>query len=138
MKYIAVICFSLLFVACGSDDSSESSKIFLPKKTDYPEGEKVYNSTCIACHQKDGKGLEGSFPPLANSDYLLADKFRAIDIAANGMEGEIVVNGNTYNSLMAPQGLSKEEIKNVVNYVLNTWGNSGGEVTDEDVNSVLK
>lgn len=137
MKYLLPFFLLFLMMSCGSD-SNKSSRVFLPEQTNYPEGEKVYNSSCIACHQKDGKGVEGAFPPLAQSDYLLADKLRAITIAKHGMDGEIVVNGQTYNAVMAPQGLSNEEVKNVVNYILNTWGNDGGEVTTADVTNMLE
>jgi nitrite reductase (NO-forming) len=80
---------------------------------------------CISCHQKNGEGVVGAFPPLANSDYLLADVNRSIDIVKNGMQGEIVVNGQTYNGIMANQGLTDEEVRDVTNYILNAWGNKG-------------
>jgi nitrite reductase (NO-forming) len=88
------------------------------------------------CHQEDGKGLSGAFPPLANSDYLLEDKQRVIEGVVNGVKGEIKVNGELYDGIMPPQGLSPEETRDVVNYVLNSWGNKGGEVTLEDVKKV--
>ena len=140
MKKIAFLALPLLFLACGSDNSSQegwATDDMLVEPSEFAAGQKVYSATCIACHQENGDGLIGAFPPLANSDYLMEDIDRAIEIAANGMEGEIVVNGETYNSVMAPQGLSDEEIRDVVNYVLNSWGNDGGEVTLEDVKRVL-
>jgi mono/diheme cytochrome c family protein len=99
----------------------------------YPEGEAVYNKSCIACHQSDGEGVAGAFPPLASSDYMLADKNRAIYQVIHGSSGAVVVNGTTYNGIMPPQELTAEEVKNVMNYVLNAWGNKGGEVTAEQV-----
>ena len=103
--------------------------------TDYAAGEEVYNSTCKACHQENGEGIVGAFPPLANSDYLLEDKNRAIKQVLEGSSGEIVVNGETYNGTMTPQNLEDQQVVDVVNYVLNSWGNEGGEVTLEDVQS---
>ncbi|MBK6525973.1 MAG: hypothetical protein IPG07_10755 [Crocinitomicaceae bacterium] len=76
---------------------------------------------------------KGAFPPLAKSDYLLADKNRAIKQIINGSSGEMVVNGETYNSIMPPQPVNDEEIRDVMNYILNSWGNNGGEVTLEEV-----
>lgn len=139
MNKIYLLAFPLLLIACGSSETEEgwATDDMLVESSEYAAGEKVYMASCVACHQDSGEGLEGAFPPLAGSDYLLADKDRAIDIAANGMDGEIVVNDVTYNSIMAPQGLSNEEVKDVVNYILNAWGNDGGEVTLDDVNRVL-
>lgn len=81
----------------------------------------------------DGSGLANAFPPLAESDYLNADVNRAIDIVLNGLSGEIVVNGKTYNSNMPAQVLSDDEIANVLTYVYNQWGNNGTVVTPEMV-----
>ncbi|NOQ73400.1 MAG: c-type cytochrome [Crocinitomix sp.] len=137
MKYIAVFIFSLFLIACGGETEGWATDDMLVQPSEFASGEKVYMSTCVACHQKDGVGLEGAFPPLANSDYLLADKNRAIEIAANGMEGEIIVNGDVYNTVMAPQGLTNKEVLDVVNYVLNSWGNDGGKVTLADVEAIM-
>lgn len=101
---------------------------------DLTAGEAIYTSKCIACHQADGNGLPGAFPPLASSDYLLSgDNARIILQAINGSSGEIVVNGVSYNGVMPPQGLTNKEARDVVNYILNSWGNAGGTVTLDDV-----
>mgnify|MGYP000559909919 CR=1 FL=1 len=136
-KILLLVPITLLFACGGEKEEGWATDDLLVQPSEFPAGEKVYMTSCVSCHQKNGEGLEGVFPPLANSDYLLADKKRAIDIAANGLNGEIVVNGVTYDALMAPQGLSNEEVKDVVNYVLNSWGNDGGEVTMKEVEEVL-
>ncbi len=138
MKHLAVIICSVILVACGGEETEGwATDDMLVQPSEFAAGEKVYMGTCVACHQKDGVGLAGAFPPLANSDYLLADKERAIEIAANGLEGEITVNGEIYNTIMAPQGLSNKEVMDVVNYVLNSWGNEGGTVTMEQVDAIM-
>lgn len=137
MKFFGFFLILIGLIACNNQ-SNESLDNNLSVTSPYELGEKIYASNCIACHQKDGVGVEGAFPPLAGSDYLLADKKRAIGIAANGMSGEIRVNGVSYNSVMTDQGLSNEEVRDVVNYILNSWGNNGGEVTLDDVVSALK
>jgi len=141
MKQLIIIFLPFVLFSCHLDNSIKDEKrefleALIPGK--YDAGLKVYDKSCVLCHQESGVGVEGAFPPLAQSDYLLEDKSRAIQIAANGMDGEIVVNGITYNSIMSPQGLSDEEVKDVVNYILNAWGNNGGEVTNEDVKKALK
>ena len=63
-------------------------------------GESTYQTVCLACHQADGKGLPGAFPPLAGSDFLLGDKDRAVGVVVNGLQGEVVVNGTKFNSCL--------------------------------------
>lgn len=100
-------------------------------------GERLYNGTCSVCHQNNGEGLPGVFPPLAGADYLLEDKRRAIDIVINGMSGPVTVNGKVYNSVMPPMSqLNDDEIANILTYVLNSWGNENGVVTREEVAAV--
>jgi mono/diheme cytochrome c family protein len=62
-------------------------------------GAEVYNA-CTQCHQADGKGLAGQFPPLADSEYVNGDVRRLAAILVNGINGELVVKGQTYNSQM--------------------------------------
>ena len=99
-------------------------------------GKDKYMATCSACHQANGQGIGGAFPPLAKSDYLNADVNRAIDIVLHGKTGEITVNGKKYNSVMTAQALSDEDVTNVLTYVYNSWGNSKKEVTPEMVKAV--
>jgi nitrite reductase (NO-forming) len=95
-------------------------------------GKVVYTRNCAACHQGDGSGVAGAFPPLAKSDFLTKPEVIASAVA-NGLTGEITVNGEKYNGVMPKLGLSDEEIANVSTYVMNSWDNAGGEVTPEMV-----
>jgi nitrite reductase (NO-forming)/hydroxylamine reductase len=100
-------------------------------------GESVYQTVCLACHQADGKGLPGAFPPLAGSDYLLGDKDRAVGVVVRGLEGEVVVNGVKYNSVMpAMTQLSDQEIADALTYAMNSWGNQGGTISVAQVAAV--
>lgn len=99
-------------------------------------GKDKYMATCVACHQANGQGIEGAFPPLAKADYLNEDVDRAIDIVLNGKSGEITVNGKKYNSVMTAQALSDEDVANVLTYVYNSWGNNKTDVTPEMVKAV--
>jgi nitrite reductase (NO-forming) len=111
----------------------EDTEEEITSTADYSAGEEVYGKTCVACHQANGEGIPSAFPPLANSDYLMADKTRAIKQVINGSSEEIVVNGETYNGTMTPQNLSDQEVVDVLNYVYHAWGNDGETVTLEDV-----
>lgn len=99
-------------------------------------GKKVYTANCAACHQADGKGIPNAFPPVAGSDFLNADKARAISVVKNGLTGEITVNGNKFNSVMPALGLSDESIANVLTYVYTMTGNSKKVVTPQEVKAV--
>jgi nitrite reductase (NO-forming) len=101
-------------------------------------GKRIFNQICMACHQQSGLGIPGAFPPLAGSDFLNADKNRAIGIVMNGFSGAITVNGKPFNSQMPSLQLSDEDIANVLTYVYNTWGNKGYEVTPDEVAKVRK
>jgi nitrite reductase (NO-forming) len=106
----------------------------LNKQQQIDAGGVLYKGTCSVCHQDNGAGLPGVFPPLAKSDYLLADKRRAIEIVLNGLSGPVTVNNQPYNSVMPPMSqLNDDEIANILAYVLNSWGNSNGTVTAADV-----
>lgn len=96
-------------------------------------GESVYKTNCVACHQPNGAGIPQAFPPLAKSDFLNADKIRAIKTVTGGLQGKVVVNGQAFNGVMPAWTLSDEEISNVLSYVYNSWGNSGKDVTLDDV-----
>jgi len=78
---------------------------------------------CITCHLTDGKGVPKAFPPLVDSDYLRENQNESIKGVKKGMSGAVVVNGITYNSVMAPLGLSDEEVADVMNYINNSLGN---------------
>ena len=96
-------------------------------------GRRVFTQNCAACHQIDGRGIPGAFPPLARSDYLNADVRRAIGVVLNGLSGSITVNGERFSSVMPALSLSDEAVANVLTYVYSQWGNSGAVVTPEMV-----
>ena len=99
-------------------------------------GEQIYSRSCYACHQSNGEGLAGIFPPLAKADYLLSNIDRAIDGLIKGNEGPMVVNGGTYNQIMPPQNLNDEDTANVMTFILNSWGNEHDAVSPERVAAV--
>ncbi|MBL6646984.1 MAG: cytochrome c [Flavobacteriaceae bacterium] len=88
----------------------------------YANGQLVYEDFCMLCHMANGQGVPKAFPPLANSDYL-KDIKATVNSIKYGLNGPIVVNGVKYNSVMAPMGLDDQEVADVTNFILNTWGN---------------
>ncbi|WP_282162906.1 c-type cytochrome [Ulvibacterium marinum] len=97
-------------------------------------GSEIYQDFCITCHQGTGEGVANTFPPLAGSDYLLTYREESIRGIKYGQQGELMVNGVTYNNTMPPMGLEEEEIADVMNFILNSWGNASDEiVTSKEV-----
>jgi nitrite reductase (NO-forming) len=127
--------------AATTADAAERSGS-TPAKAAAPEqmarGARVYRSLCLACHLPDGRGFPGVCPPLAEADYLLADRARAIRIVLRGLKGPIVVNGETYNGDMPPLAdvLSDQQVADVLTYAFNSWGNTGPAFHERDVAAV--
>lgn len=97
-------------------------------------GKTVYNTYCIACHQADGSGVPGAFPPLQETEWVNGETDTLISIVLNGLQGEITVKGQKYNSVMTAHNfLSDEEIAGVLTYVRQSFGNNSSEVSAEQV-----
>jgi mono/diheme cytochrome c family protein len=105
----------------------------LSKADKIEAGKRLFGSVCAACHQPTGGGIPGRFPPLAGSDFLNSDKHRAIKALINGLQGEIVVNGQKFNNSMPKFPLSDGDIASALTYVYSVFGNSGQEVMPQEV-----
>lgn len=104
----------------------------LTKDEQIAAGKQLFTGTCSVCHQINGEGLKGVFPPLAKSDYFAKDPKRIVEAMLHGVSGKVTVNGVEYNSVMPPMTqLTDDEIANIATFVLNSWGNPGGQVTKE-------
>lgn len=145
-KVLVIVFF---VVSCNSghkknDDADYSVKkenlaLDPQQKESYERGKMVYENLCATCHMPNGKGATKVFPPLAQSDYLRDNQKASIKGIKNGMSGEIVVNGITYNSVMSPLGLTDKEVADVLNYINHSWGNNYGNfVSTEDVTKIIK
>lgn len=121
-------------VATESDNTLSSPQS--DAATKYPNGAKIYNTKCFVCHQANGEGIANAFPPLKGSDYLLKDKKRAVAQVLNGSNEPMVVNGATYTMPMPFQVDTHQDAVDVINYVLNEWGNKGGTITLEEVKDI--
>lgn len=134
-KFILIACAALL---AGSFFSFKPVQKF-DLKASITRGRDVYTAQCTSCHLEQGEGIEGVYPPLAKSDYLMADKKRSITQVLHGATGEIKVKGVTYDGVMtAFDALSDEEVSDVLNYIRNSFGNKGAAVTPEEVKASRK
>jgi mono/diheme cytochrome c family protein len=101
-------------------------------------GRAAFQISCAPCHQPSGEGLRGIFPPLAQSDYLLADKERGIRIALQGTSGRLIVNGTEFRGVMPPPvGMEDDaRVADILTYVRSAWGNAGDSVTPAEIAAV--
>jgi mono/diheme cytochrome c family protein len=110
-----------------------------PIEMSIERGADVYKNFCSQCHRPQGKGIGRSYPPLKGSNWLTEKRLESIKAVKYGLKGKIVVNGKTYDNIMAPMGLSNEEVADVMNYTMNSWGNTQDKmVTVAEVASVEK
>lgn len=126
--------------AVSSDDNTREY-VQPAKENDinFATGSQIYQQKCIACHQANGIGISGTFPPLKGSDFLKnSSKKRIIEQVMNGSGGELVVNGTKYTTSMPPQVDNKTDAVAVTNYILNSWGNHYGVATLQDATGVKK
>lgn len=149
MKYSILICVTVLsLLSCKNETQKtetslipESEKTFSqesPLEQSIKRGEAVYIDFCKRCHMPNGKGVGTTYPPLAGSNWLEEKRKESIHSVKYGLNGEIQVNGKTYNNVMTPLGLSDDEVADVMNYVMNSWGNTQETMVTEDEVSAIK
>ncbi|WP_373060231.1 cytochrome c [Zunongwangia sp. H14] len=123
------------YVIPASENSTSTSTSPLQESMD--RGKQVYANICVTCHLPTGKGISGTYPPLDGSNWLTKKRDASIHAVKYGLQGEITVNGTTYDNMMPPMGLSDQEVADVLNYVMNSWGNSSEElITTEEVSAL--
>ncbi len=132
-KVIVLICIAAAIATLPSFQQKQ-----FDLKASMKRGEEIYISYCLSCHMDQGQGIEGIYPPVAKSDYLMADKNRSIVQIIKGAKGEMTVNGKKYDMEMPGFDLSDEEVSDVLNYIRNSWGNKGAPVTPAEVKAVRK
>lgn len=100
-------------------------------------GSILYNTYCAACHQRNGRGDNNLFPPLAEADWVTGDADRLIDIVLNGVQGDIMVNGKSYNGLMPPNNhLDDHAIASILTYIRTNFGNKAAPVNALQVSKI--
>jgi mono/diheme cytochrome c family protein len=102
------------------------------------EGLILYNSYCTGCHQRDGKGDNSRYPPLVGSDWITGDKDKLIGVVLSGLQGEIKVNGKTYNGLMPAHGgfLDDHAVASILTYVRSRFNKEKSPIASMEVSRV--
>lgn len=132
--------FALVLVLSGYSiklaDPSDVPKTSHP--TVVQDGAEIYMTRCMSCHQMNGGGVPGVFPPLNGTEWVTGDKGRLIRVILNGVTGKIEVNGEAYSGAMPPWGsfLNDEEMADLLNYIRTSWDNEAPEVSPEEVEKV--
>ncbi len=101
-------------------------------------GQILYVRSCFVCHQLNGQGIPGTFPPLAGSDFLASQWERSVRALCEGLTGEVQVNGQTFAGAMPPAMLDDQEVADVMTFVTHSWGNVPRDVTAQEVSSVRR
>lgn len=109
-----------------------------PIGTRLAKGKKVYDATCMLCHQANGLGTPGQFPPLDGSEWVTGSLERLVRIPQNGLNGPIKVKGEPWNAAMPAMGavLSDDDMADLLLYIRNSWSNKMGDVKVDDVKAI--
>jgi len=98
-------------------------------------GARVFKNSCQQCHGPEGKGVPGTYPPLAGSTWVIGPPDRPVSVVLAGLSGAGTIMDNNYSGSMPALGISlkDQEIAAVLTFVRQSWGNTGSPVDEADV-----
>jgi mono/diheme cytochrome c family protein len=153
--WLIILAFILVFLGLSSFDINSGwfrTEVYLPNRSmadlqpQQPAvfgpnpllGKRPYEQVCGLCHQPDGMGKPGQFPPLVGSEWVNGAPARLIRIPLLGINGNIKVKGQPWALSMPAMGasMSDEDLAAVLTYIRMTWGNTGTEITPAMVKAV--
>lgn len=112
--YFLLIANSILLQSCKSKETLKQEQMVI-------NGGELYLQHCANCHQANGEGLGDLYPPIKGSDYLV-NREKIICLIKNGISGDMVVNGKTYNQAMpANRNLYDLDIASIMTYIYSEW-----------------
>lgn len=137
--YLFISCWFLMSCSTKSESSSTtSSSNGIKFQQYYIQGEQLYLKNCSNCHQENGTGLGLLFPPVSQSDFVDQNVEKVICLMRNGIKGELIVNGKSFNKEMKGiPSLTDLEVAEIATYVYNTWGRDKGIIEVQLVSRVL-
>ncbi len=123
-------------------DYDPNAKVAVVQVSLFDRGKKIYNAQCVACHQTNGQGVTGVYPPLAGSEWVLGHQEVLARILINGLNGPLEVLGSQYNGNMpafGPAGLNLKptDIASVLTYIRQEWGNAETDLTVETMEKYM-
>lgn len=140
-QLLSLLCLSFISLVIFSFSNSRAQNYSkqTPLEESIKRGAEVYQGFCMRCHLPNGNGVASVYPPVANSNWLTEKREESIHAVKYGLKGEIEVNGETYNNLMSPMGLSDKEVADVMNYIMNNFKNTQKTpVTPKEVAKIKK
>ncbi|PZD77005.1 cytochrome c [Mesonia sp. K7] len=145
MRKLIFVLMMINFIACKDKKGKNTTEDYTSVNSNQliveqeQSGKAIYTEFCVQCHLPNGKGIPKIYPPLRDSDWLKNKRTESIHAVKYGLSGEITVNGKPYENIMTPLGLTDEEVVDVMNYIMNAWGNKEeNPVTLEEVKRVKK
>ena len=121
----------------GLDAVAQVAPLTPAQEVRFANGRALFAGICAACHQADGRGLDGVAPPLLDSHWVLGPPERTIRIVLHGVRGPIVVLNHWYTGDMPGLGgLDDHQISSVLTYLRREWGHTASAVEPEDVAAV--
>lgn len=123
---------------------SSSSQEVRIVKVDLKKGKKIYKRSCSACHQADGMGVSGAFPPLGGSEWVNGSKERLASIMILGLNGKIHVNGEDFEGSMPAFKNDRkfkkktENFSHVLSFIRNSFGNKTDAIEMGTIEKALK
>lgn len=147
LRTILIISNVFLWSACSTPSPENNQQSEQPENEEInaeisqnKQGENLYLRYCMACHQTDGSGVPGMYPPLIKSPTVNSgNKNDFINVLLNGLKGPIEVHGKKYNQQMPKQDfLTDEELSLIINYVSQSFKNNGASVTPNDIKAQRK
>ncbi len=96
-------------------------------------GKTIFEGICTHCHQADAKGIVDSIPPLLNSDFLMADRRRSMQIVMYGSITPITVNGKNYWNVMPAIGGADGNVASILTYVRNHFNGAADSISEDEV-----
>jgi mono/diheme cytochrome c family protein len=142
MKILLALAMALVAAGCAKGSQSSSAAPASAAAAKNPasasDGAVVYIANCSSCHQTNGQGISGAFPPLAGNATVTGNPIAVIAIVKDGLEGRLDVNGQAYSGIMPRwRGvLTDEQIASVITYVRSSWKNNAPGVSVADVQAV--
>lgn len=125
----------------GGDQRSAIATVTAPSQANPSDlGAALYRRHCQACHQPQGQGVAGAFPPLADSEWVLGDPHTLSAIVWHGLQGKITVKGTTYQGVMPGFGkqLQPEEVAALLTYLRRSWGHQADPVPSSVVEEMIQ
>lgn len=123
-----------------------SAKAAAPQINPLVLGKRNYEQVCATCHQLNGQGVAGIYPPLVAAEWVVGSPERLIRILLHGLKGPLIVGGKEYGAAAMPAfgkvpgsgyNWNDDRISAVLSYIRQEWGNQAEAITTEQVSAVL-